>query len=82
MVCQYNVIVQEFIMTYKNVTTELLPDWLRTTITGEVEYNPFLFSAIGSVLVGLSGVLPLLIIPIDETANLKQGSKFLTAASY
>lgn len=60
-------------MTYKNVTTELLPDWLRTTITGEVEYNPFLFSAIGSVLVGLSGVLPLLIIPIDETANLKQG---------
>lgn len=60
-------------MSYKNVTTELVPDWMLSVITGDVEYNPFVFSAIGSMLVGLSGVMPLFIIPLDETANLKQG---------
>lgn len=34
---------------------------------------PWFWATIGSILVGLSGVLPLLIIPIDHTANLKQG---------
>lgn len=73
MVCQYNTALQDFIMSYKNATTELVPDWMLSVITGDVEYNPFVFSAIGSVLVGLSGVMPLFIIPLDETANLKQG---------
>lgn len=73
MVCQYNLAIQDFIMSYKNTTTEFLPNWLLSTITGDIDYNPFVFSAIGSLLVGLSGVLPLLIIPIDDSANLKQG---------
>ena len=39
------------------------------------EYQPWFFSLLGSVMVGLSGVLPLLIIPIEEGANLKNGGK-------
>lgn len=39
----------------------------------EVGYVPSLWAMVGSVLVGLSGVLPLLVIPIDQTDNLKQG---------
>lgn len=38
------------------------------------EYCPWIFSLIGSILVGLSGVLPLLIIPIEEGENLKSGA--------
>ena len=45
-----------------------LPVW----IAGMVGF-PWIGATIGSVLVGLSGVLPLLVIPIDETQNLKQG---------
>lgn len=40
------------------------------------EYYPWIFSLIGSILVGLSGVLPLLIIPIEEGENLKSGGKY------
>lgn len=37
------------------------------------EYCPWIFSLIGSILVGLSGVFPLLVIPIEEGENLKSG---------
>ncbi|KAJ9597936.1 hypothetical protein L9F63_011223, partial [Diploptera punctata] len=37
------------------------------------EYHPWVFAVIGSTLIGLSGVLPLLVIPIGEGANLKSG---------
>lgn len=40
----------------------------------EFEYNPWLFSFFGSLLVGLSGIFPLLVIPIDETATFKDGA--------
>lgn len=33
----------------------------------------WLWVLVGSLLVGLSGVLPLLVIPIDQSDNLKQG---------
>lgn len=39
-----------------------------------LEYTPSLWAMFGSILVGLSGVLPLLVIPIDQTDNLKQGA--------
>lgn len=38
------------------------------------EYHPWVFAVIGSTLVGLSGILPLLVIPIEEGANLKSGA--------
>ncbi|XP_068625518.1 zinc transporter ZIP13 homolog [Battus philenor] len=40
----------------------------------ELDEHPWLFSALASILVGLSGILPLLIIPIDETATFKDGA--------
>ncbi len=42
---------------------------------GILDYEPWIMSVMGSVLVGLSGILPLLIIPVDDTATLKNGSK-------
>lgn len=37
-------------------------------------YYPWVWSIIGSVIVGLSGIFPLLVIPIEEGANLKKGA--------
>ncbi|KAL2738210.1 zinc transporter ZIP13 [Vespula maculifrons] len=39
-----------------------------------VTYNPWFFSILGSTMVGLAGVLPLLVIPIEEGADLKNGA--------
>ncbi|XP_035737992.1 zinc transporter ZIP13 homolog [Vespa mandarinia] len=39
-----------------------------------ITYNPWFFSILGSTMVGLAGVLPLLIIPIEEGADLKNGA--------
>lgn len=41
-----------------------------------LEYQPWVMSMLGSFLVGMSGILPLVIIPLDETAVLKTGSKY------
>ena len=41
------------------------------------EYQPWLFSLLGSAMVGLSGVFPLLVIPIDEAADLKHGGNVI-----
>ena len=38
-----------------------------------MEYHPWILSAIGSVVVGLSGIFPLLVIPIDAGASMKNG---------
>lgn len=38
-----------------------------------VEYLPWIWAMFGSILVGLSGVLPLLVIRLDQTSDLKQG---------
>ena len=37
------------------------------------EYTPWLFSLLGSTMIGLTGIFPLLVIPIDEGADLKTG---------
>lgn len=39
-------------------------------------YCPWIFSLIGSVLVGLSGIFPLLVIRVEEGENLKFGGKY------
>ncbi|CAH0401577.1 unnamed protein product [Chilo suppressalis] len=49
------------------------PEYIWTFVE-ELDEHPWLFSALASVLVGLSGILPLLIIPIDETASFKDGA--------
>lgn len=47
-----------------------------TTMLGQMEYHPWILSAIGSVVVGLSGILPLLVIPIDAGASIKHGGGY------
>ncbi|XP_073963627.1 zinc transporter Zip99C [Choristoneura fumiferana] len=50
-----------------------LPEYL-VTFVDELDEHPWLFASLASLLVGLSGILPLLIIPIGETASFKDGS--------
>lgn len=57
--------------TYMN---GFIPEYFYSFIE-ELDEHPWLFSALASLLVGLSGILPLLIIPIDETASFKDGGK-------
>ncbi|KAK5644569.1 hypothetical protein RI129_005869 [Pyrocoelia pectoralis] len=52
----------------KNIMLEMLPE-----VYGEWHQLPWLWAMGGSILIGLSGVFPLLLIPIDETKNLQQG---------
>lgn len=42
-----------------------------------ISHTPWLFSLIGSTMIGLTGIFPLLIIPIEEGANLKTGGNAL-----
>lgn len=52
---------------------ELWAPW--EVLANYLEYQPWFFSLLGSAMVGLSGVFPLLVIPIDEAADLKHGGK-------
>lgn len=45
------------------MTSELNP-------LNQVEYEPWIFAVIGSLLIGLSGVFPILIIPIDDLEHM------------
>lgn len=45
-----------------------------TQLLPQMEYHPWLLSAIGSVVVGLSGILPLLVIPVEAGASMKHGA--------
>lgn len=47
---------------YSEVIERFIPECIKTI---EFEYTPWVFSLIGAALVGLSGILPLLVIPID-----------------
>lgn len=57
-----------FDSSYKDILQDIVPGWIFA-----LEYIPWLWAMFGSILVGLSGVLPLLVIPIDQTDNLKHG---------
>ena len=58
---------------YEFATDEMWEQW--NALVNYFEYQPWIFSLIGSTMVGLSGVLPLLVIPIDAGADLKNGGK-------
>lgn len=61
---------------YKTLLNDYIPDsWITVISLPNFEYHPWLFSVIGSAIIGLSGILPLLVIPIEEGANLKSGGK-------
>lgn len=50
-----------------------------TTITMilSTQYQPVIMSVIGSIIVGLSGLFPLLVLPINDTMTLKTGREYL-----
>ncbi|XP_043274037.1 zinc transporter ZIP13 homolog [Venturia canescens] len=59
-------------LLYEFATDEIWTRW--NEIAYYFEYQPWIFSIIGSTMVGLSGILPLFVIPIEEGANLKNGA--------
>lgn len=59
---------------YEMMTDEMWTSW--DTVADYFEYQPWVFSLLGSALVGLSGIFPLFIIPIDEGADLKHGGNY------
>lgn len=42
-----------------------------------VQYQPVIMSVIGSIIVGLSGLFPLLVLPVDDTISLKTGREYM-----
>ncbi|XP_047116214.1 LOW QUALITY PROTEIN: zinc transporter ZIP13-like [Schistocerca piceifrons] len=56
------------------MVSDLIPSSLLLAISSGIsgfEYHPWVFSLIGSTFIGLSGIFPLLVIPIEEGANIK-----------
>lgn len=47
---------------YSEVIERYTPEYIKTI---EFEYTPWVFSLLGSIVIGLSGILPLFIIPIN-----------------
>ncbi|XP_043526507.1 zinc transporter ZIP13 homolog isoform X2 [Frieseomelitta varia] len=47
--------------------------WSPWDAVEHLEYTPWLFSLLGSTVIGLTGIFPLLIVPIQEGADLKTG---------
>lgn len=56
---------------YSEVIERYTPEYIKTI---EFEYTPWVFSLLGSFVIGLSGILPLVIIPLDAGGN--GGSQF------
>lgn len=49
-------------------------EWLPwQEIVGYLSYNPWIFSLLGSTMVGLTGIFPLWLIPIQDGVDLKTG---------
>lgn len=55
--------------TFRFIYTEIIerytPEYVKTI---EFTYTPWVFSILGSIVIGLSGIFPLLVIP-DDTSN-------------
>lgn len=46
------------------------------------QYQPIFLSVIGSIVVGLSGLFPLLILPVNDTISLKTGREYSCTSNY
>lgn len=49
------------VQLYTHLVKNYMPEFLTA-----FEYTPWVFSLLGSVVIGLSGILPLIIIPTNE----------------
>lgn len=47
---------------YSEVIDRYTPEYIKTI---EFEYTPWIFSVLGSIVIGLSGIFPLLVIPVN-----------------
>lgn len=59
---------------YRTVMDQLNSIDFLNSVIPTVDYNPMLWSLVGSFIVGLSGIFPLLVIPIEEGENLNKGA--------
>ncbi|XP_077283972.1 zinc transporter Zip99C isoform X2 [Arctopsyche grandis] len=57
-----------------NEVLKVVPDYV-LTITDDFVYHPWLFAFLGSMLVGLSGIFPLFIIPVNDTTSLENNAE-------
>lgn len=48
-----------------------------TTMFLSTQYQSVFMSVIGSIVVGLSGLFPLLVLPVDDTISLKTGREYI-----
>lgn len=60
---------EHFGMIYANLVNQYVPEYIKS-----MEYTPWVFSLLGSVVIGLSGIFPLIIIPSDDKLA-KEGYK-------
>lgn len=58
---------ETFVYLYREMVDHYLPACLTT-----MEYTPWIFSLLGSALIGLSGILPLALIPVSDSKDTKQ----------
>lgn len=58
--------------TLQFVCQELVTNYVPDFITS-MPYRPWMFSVLGSILIGLSGILPLLVIPTQTEDEKKKG---------
>lgn len=56
-----------------SILAGIVPEYLLNFVD-ELDEHPWLFASLASILVGLSGIFPLLVIPIDQTAAFKDGA--------
>jgi hypothetical protein len=63
--------------TYWNVTRliDVFQEWLQS-ITDNDRFNVWSYSLLSAGLVGLSGIFPLLVIPLEAGEALKRGGKY------
>lgn len=52
------------------------------TMLFSAQYQPVLMSVIGSIIVGLSGLFPLLVLPLDDSISLKTGREYSCLAIF
>lgn len=53
---------EHIVYMYTQIVNNYMPDFMKG-----YEYTPWIFSLLGSVVIGLSGILPLIIIPTEQT---------------
>lgn len=51
---------------YSEIIERYTPEYIKTI---EFEYTPWIFSVLGSIVIGLSGILPLFVIPNDAVGK-------------